>query len=111
MFRDAKLANLIDQSPCVLGEHQLGPVTDKDPEWRNEAVFARAEVKTVIFDARIHPIVRSSTGSSCSLTRLGIEVAGRRWPRSHCGHGVRRCGRIAFLSSGRQLPAGMNAAQ
>jgi integrase len=53
MFRDAKLADLIGQSPCVLDERQLGPLTDKDPEWRNEAVFARAEVETVISDPRI----------------------------------------------------------
>jgi hypothetical protein len=32
----------------VLNERQLDPVTDKDPERRNEAVFSRAEVETVI---------------------------------------------------------------
>src|SRR5262249_48741370 len=53
MFRDAKLADLIDQSPCVLDERQLGPLTDKDPEWRHEAVFTRDEVETIISDARI----------------------------------------------------------
>jgi integrase len=53
LFRDAKLADLIEQSPCILDERQLGPLVDKDPEWRNEAVFARGEVETIISDARI----------------------------------------------------------
>jgi hypothetical protein len=55
MFRDGKLADLIEQSPCVLDERQLGPLTDKDPEWRHEAVFTRDEVETIISDARIPP--------------------------------------------------------
>lgn len=53
LFRDAKLADLIEQTPCILDERQLGPLVDKDPEWRNEAVFARDEVETIISDARI----------------------------------------------------------
>jgi integrase len=53
LFRDAKLADLIEQSPCILDERQLGPLVDKDPEWRNAAVFARDEVETIISDARI----------------------------------------------------------
>jgi hypothetical protein len=53
-------------------------VTDKDPEWRNEAVFVRAEVETVTPTRGSHPSVRSSTSSSCSLARPGIEAAGRR---------------------------------
>jgi len=55
LFRDAKLADLIEQSPCVLDERQLGPLTDKDPEWRNDAVFTREEVETIIADVRIPP--------------------------------------------------------
>ncbi len=52
-FRDAKLADLIEQSPCVLDERQLGPLVDKDPEWRNDAVFTREEAETLIADERI----------------------------------------------------------
>jgi hypothetical protein len=55
LFRDAKLADLIEQSPCVLDERQLGPLTDKDPEWRNEAVFTREEAETMISEACIPP--------------------------------------------------------
>ena len=52
LFRDVELADLIEQSPCILDERQVGPI-DKDPEWRNDAVFARDEVETIISDARI----------------------------------------------------------
>ena len=53
LFRDAKLADLIEQTPCILDERQLGPLVDKNPEWRDHAVFARDEVETIIADARI----------------------------------------------------------
>jgi hypothetical protein len=59
LFRDAELADLIEQSPCILDERQLGPLVDKDPEWRNAAVFARDEVETIISDARISSLLRS----------------------------------------------------
>lgn len=53
MFRDARLADVIDQTPCILDERQLGPVVDKDPEWRESAVYARNEVEKLISDDRI----------------------------------------------------------
>jgi hypothetical protein len=59
MFRDAKLADKIEQTPCCLTEKQLGPLVDKDPEWRPTAVFTRDEVETIIscpeipFDRRV----------------------------------------------------------
>ena len=53
LFRGAKLADQIEQSPCILDERQLGPLVDKDPEWRKAAVFARDEVETIISGARI----------------------------------------------------------
>ena len=37
----------------MLDEGQFGSLVDKDPEWRNEAVFARDEVETILSDARI----------------------------------------------------------
>ena len=55
MFRDAKLADLVEQSPCVLDERHLGPLIDKDPEWRSTAVFTHEEAETIISDARIPP--------------------------------------------------------
>jgi integrase len=48
LFRDAKLADKIEQTPCCLDERQLGARIDKNAEWRSEAVFARDEVETII---------------------------------------------------------------
>jgi len=55
MFRDAKLADLIEQSPSVLDERHLGPLIDRDPEWRSIAVFTHEEAETIISDTRIPP--------------------------------------------------------
>lgn len=48
MFGDAQLADLIEQTPCVLDERHLGPLVDKDPEWRSSALFTRDEATTLI---------------------------------------------------------------
>ncbi len=53
LFRDAQLAELIEHSPCVLDERQLGPVVDRDPEWRSGATFTHDEVETIITDDQI----------------------------------------------------------
>lgn len=48
MFGDAQLADLIEQSPCVLDERHLGALVDKDPDWRAGAVFTRDEAVTLL---------------------------------------------------------------
>lgn len=53
VFRDARIAGHISQTPCILGDEQLGPIVDADPEWRSSALFARREVETMIGDHRI----------------------------------------------------------
>lgn len=53
MFRDAKKAGLIRQTPCELDVRDLGPLKDKDPEWRSSAVFTRDEATVLVSDARI----------------------------------------------------------
>lgn len=53
LFRDAKLRDLIEQTPCCLTERQLGPKRDKDPEWRAGAVFTRDEAETIISTSKI----------------------------------------------------------
>lgn len=53
LFRDAVLADLIEQTPAILGKYQLGTVEDADPEWRATAIFTRAEVEMLIADPRI----------------------------------------------------------
>jgi integrase len=97
MFRDAKLAGLIEQSPCVLDERQLGPLTDKDPEWRNDAVFARDEVETVISDARIPPDRQVVYGLELLAGVRPGETAALRW--RHYDPAVRPLGKLLVAKS------------
>jgi integrase len=53
MFRDAAIEGKIEQTPCILTKHQLGPLVDSDPEWRAGAVFTRDEAEQMISDPRI----------------------------------------------------------
>ncbi len=53
MFREAQIAGLIETSPCVLTEHHLGKLRDKDPEWRATAIYTRDELEMLISDPRI----------------------------------------------------------
>ncbi len=78
MFRDAAKKGFIRQSPCVLGEEELGPMVDKDPEWRETAIFSRDEVASLMFDPRV-PIDRRLFYSITYLAgrRLG-ETSGLR---------------------------------
>jgi len=55
LFGDAQLADLIEQSPCVLDERHLGPLVDADPEWRAGALFTRDEATTLISTTAIPP--------------------------------------------------------
>jgi len=54
-LRDAAFAGRITTSPCILDERQLGPVVDKDPEWRDGAIFTREEAEHMMADTRIPP--------------------------------------------------------
>ncbi|HET6613665.1 MAG TPA: site-specific integrase [Kofleriaceae bacterium] len=83
MFRDAvldvDLAGAVEQSPCILDERHLGPREDKDPEWREHAVFTRAEVEMLISDERIPQDRRTFYAIECLAgLRLG-ETAALRW--------------------------------
>lgn len=53
VLRDAAIAGKIPLSPCTLTEVQLGPLIDKDPEWRTGALFTRKEAEAMISDRRI----------------------------------------------------------
>ena len=53
VFRDAVLAGLIEHAPATLDERQLGRKIDKDPEWREGAMFTRDEVQTLISSSKI----------------------------------------------------------
>jgi integrase len=53
VMRDAAFAGKVAVSPCRLTETHLGSVTDKDPEWRDGALFTRDEASELISDPRI----------------------------------------------------------
>ncbi len=53
LFRDAEIDELIDRNPCILTKFQLGPNVDKDPEWRDTAIFTRIEAERLISDPLI----------------------------------------------------------
>lgn len=97
LFRDARLADLIDQTPCILDEVQLGPVKDKDPEWRAGAVYARNEVERLIsdpeieHDQRVHYAIQFLAG-----LRHG-EVSALRW--RHYDPLVRPLGHLLVATS------------
>jgi len=79
VMRDARIAGLIEQTPCVLTEAQLGSVTDKDPEWRASALFTRQEAQSLASDARI-PADRRVVYALGLLAGLRIgEGAALRW--------------------------------
>lgn len=92
MFRDAQLAGVIEQSPCILTDAQLGPLTDKDPEWRDGAVFTRDEAETLISDERI-PFDRRMVYAFGLLAGMRPgEAAALRW--SHYDPTVRPLGKL-----------------
>lgn len=79
MFRDAVLEDLLEQSPCILTGRQLGPLVDKNPEWRASAVFSRDEVETLIADEQL-PVLRRVVYALKFLAGLRHgETAALRW--------------------------------
>ncbi len=79
LFRDAKRADKIAQTPCELDERDLGPLVDKDPEWRAGAVFARDEVELIITSPLI-PLDRQMVYALEFLAGLRHgEAAALRW--------------------------------
>lgn len=78
-MRDASIAGKIQHSPCVLTEVQLGPIVDKDPEWRSGALFTREEAEAMISDPRI-PLDRQLVYGFGLLAGLRPgEAAALRW--------------------------------
>jgi integrase len=79
MFRDATIEELVESTPCILSDSHLPSAKDKDPEWRDTAVFTLAEVATLIYDPAI-PQDRRVCYALYFLgcTRFG-EAAAARW--------------------------------
>ncbi len=79
VLRDAAIAGKIPVSPCTLTDAQLGPVADKDPEWRAGALFTREEAEHLLAEPRI-PLDRRVVYALGLLAGLRIgEGAALRW--------------------------------
>lgn len=79
LFDDAVADGLLDASPCVLKSGDMPAIADKDPEWRDDAEYTRAEVEQLISDERI-PWNRRVWWALGFLTGMRSgEVAALRW--------------------------------
>lgn len=95
-MRDAAVAGKIRLSPCILTEAHLGSVVDKDPEWRQSALFTREETETLISDQRI-PLDRRVVYALGLLAGLRIgEGAALRWRHYDATRGPLGCLTIAL---------------
>ena len=78
-FRDAEIDGLIDRSPCILTRYQIGDAVDANPDWRDQAIFTRAELETLISDTRVPPDRRVLYAlQGLAGLRYG-EAAGLKW--------------------------------
>jgi len=97
LFRDAQIAGLCSQQPCILTHFQLGKVRDGKKGWRAGAIFTREELQALISDARV-PWDRRILYGLAGLAGLRHgEAAGLRW--HEVVSGVEPLGRIVVLTS------------
>ena len=79
MFEDAVDDELVASNPCKLRKGELPKRVDKDPVWRDGAVFSHAEVEQIISDPRI-PADRRVVYALLFLCGLRFgESAALRW--------------------------------
>lgn len=97
MFRDAAIADLIPSSPCILTKHHIGKIRDRDPEWRQCAVYTRDEVEALISDERVRNDCRVLYAILCLTGMRYGEGAGLRW--RHLDLDAKPLGRIAVATS------------
>jgi hypothetical protein len=76
-FRDAEIEGLVERSPCILTRYQLGDAVDADPDWRDRAIFSRAELETLISDSRV-PFDRRVLYALQGIAGRWLVVRGRR---------------------------------
>lgn len=55
LFHDAVAEELVEANPCVLKRFDLPKRIDKDPAWREGAIFDRGEIELLISDGRTPP--------------------------------------------------------
>ncbi|MEL6545456.1 MAG: hypothetical protein AAFQ82_12570 [Myxococcota bacterium] len=79
LFDDAVSDELISSTPWVIPKYERPKKRDKDPRWRNAALYSRDEMGVLLFDERVEEWHRVFT----ALMYLGAmrfgEAAARRW--------------------------------
>lgn len=97
LFRDAQIAGLLEQNPCILTKYQLGENVDKDPEWRATAIYTRAELIALVSS----PLVPWDRRVLYALEGIGGlrhgEAAGLRW--RHVDLGAAPLGKLTVATS------------
>lgn len=79
MFDDAIDDELIETNPANVHARHLGRAGDKDPEWRQGAMYSRDEVVRLLTDTEL-PIDRRVIYAIAALSGLREgEIAGLRW--------------------------------
>lgn len=78
-MRDAAFKGYIATSPCILTEAQLGPIKDKDPEWREGALYTRGEAETMISHPQIPADRQLVYGFGLLAGMRPGEIATLRW--------------------------------
>jgi integrase len=78
MFKSAVIDEIIAENPAVFERGVLPSKVDKDPTWRHEAIYTRAEVEQLLSDERI-PIDRRAFYALKFFTGRHSEVATLTW--------------------------------
>jgi integrase len=97
MFQKAVRRELLAVNPCVLDEDDLPAKVDHDPEWRQTAIYSRAEIERIIVDERI-PWDRRMYDALLFLAgvRFG-EASALRW--RHYDAEMKPLGRLSIAKS------------
>jgi integrase len=79
MFNDAVVDELIMATPAVVKREDLPEKVDKDPEWREQATYERAEVIQLLTSPTVPPERRVQYALKALAGLRHGEVAGLRW--------------------------------
>lgn len=81
MFNELLADGVLEVSPCTLevSRGELPAIEDKDPEWRDNAVFDRDEVLGLITDPRVRNVKRVAYALSFISGMRDGELVNRRW--------------------------------
>lgn len=78
MFKSAVVEEIIVTNPAIYERGVLPKKVDKDPTWRAEAIFTRAEVEKILSDPRT-PLDRRVVYALKFFTGRHTEVLSRTW--------------------------------